>query len=113
MMAWYSRARSSFNRSTISSREIFSDSVISAVLISFFLQLTRQDMNASAGIINLANFPPDATGETTHQVSLDFWTAWRQGAAVKKIPLEDNFGDVIGKAQRGLKLADEVLAQKS
>jgi glyoxylase-like metal-dependent hydrolase (beta-lactamase superfamily II) len=32
---------------------------------------------------------------------------------VKKIPLEDNFGDVIGKAQRGLKLGDEVLAQKA
>lgn len=29
------------------------------------------------------------------------------------IPLEDNFNDVIGKAQRGLKLTDEELAQKA
>jgi hydroxyacylglutathione hydrolase len=29
------------------------------------------------------------------------------------IPLEDNFNDVIGKAQRGLKLTDEQLAQKA
>src|SRR5581483_1699285 len=29
------------------------------------------------------------------------------------IPLEDNFNDVIGKAQRGLKLSDEQLAQKA
>src|SRR2546425_3213676 len=30
-----------------------------------------------------------------------------------KIPLEDNFTDIIGKAQRGLKLSDEQLCQKS
>lgn len=29
------------------------------------------------------------------------------------IPLEDNFGDVIGKAQRGLKLSDDQLASKA
>src|SRR5579862_1462015 len=29
------------------------------------------------------------------------------------IPLEDNFSDVIGKAQRGLKLSDEQLAQNA
>ena len=29
------------------------------------------------------------------------------------IPLEDNYTDVIGKAQRGLKLSDEQLAQKA
>lgn len=29
------------------------------------------------------------------------------------IPLEDNFNDVIGKSQRGLKLSDEELAQKA
>jgi hydroxyacylglutathione hydrolase len=29
------------------------------------------------------------------------------------IPLEDNFNDVIGKAQRGLKLSDDQLAQKT
>src|ERR1700733_1502677 len=29
------------------------------------------------------------------------------------IPLEDSFNDVIGKAQRGLKLTDEELAQKA
>lgn len=29
------------------------------------------------------------------------------------VPLEDNFNDVIGKAQRGLKLSDEQLAQKA
>ncbi len=29
------------------------------------------------------------------------------------IPLEDNFTDIIGKAQRGLKLSDEELAEKS
>lgn len=29
------------------------------------------------------------------------------------IPLEDNFNDVIGKAQRGLKLTDEALAQRT
>ena len=30
-----------------------------------------------------------------------------------KIPLEDNFSDIIGKAQRGLKLSDEQLASRS
>jgi hypothetical protein len=29
------------------------------------------------------------------------------------IPLEDNFTDIIGKAQRGLNLSDEELAEKS
>src|SRR5690348_14544616 len=29
------------------------------------------------------------------------------------IPLEDNFNDIIGKAQRGYKLSDEQLAQQS
>jgi len=32
---------------------------------------------------------------------------------VNKIPLEDNFNDVLGKAQRGLQLSDEQLAQKA
>src|SRR6266436_6120705 len=30
-----------------------------------------------------------------------------------KIPLEDNFTDIIGKAQRGLKLTDEQLSQRA
>ena len=30
-----------------------------------------------------------------------------------RIPLEDNFTDVIGKAQRGLKLSDAILAEKA
>ena len=34
-------------------------------------------------------------------------------AAMPRIPLEDNFTDVIGKAQRGYKLADAVLAEKA
>ena len=29
------------------------------------------------------------------------------------IPLEDNFNDIIGKAQRGYKLGDEQLAQQA
>ena len=29
------------------------------------------------------------------------------------IPLEDNFTDVIGKAQRGLRISDSQLAEKS
>lgn len=32
---------------------------------------------------------------------------------MNKIPLEDNFNDVLGKAQRGLQLSDEQLAQKA
>ncbi len=32
---------------------------------------------------------------------------------VKKIPLEDNFNDVLGKAQRGLQLSDEDLAKRA
>jgi len=32
---------------------------------------------------------------------------------VNKIPLEDNFNDVLGKAQRGLQFSDEQLAQKA
>src|SRR6266567_862315 len=55
-----------------------------------------------------------STGENTHgQVSLDFYTGRRQGADVNKIPLEDNFNDVIGKAQRGLQFGDEQLARKA
>src|SRR6186713_2721473 len=34
-------------------------------------------------------------------------------AFMANIPLEDSFADIIGKAQRGLKLPDEVLASKS
>ena len=30
-----------------------------------------------------------------------------------KIPLEDNFTDIIGKAQRGLKLTDDQVTQRS
>src|SRR5580765_6788759 len=32
---------------------------------------------------------------------------------MKTIPLEDNFTDVIGKAQRGLQISDEQLAAKA
>ncbi len=32
---------------------------------------------------------------------------------MKRIPLEDNFNDVLGKAQRGLQLTDEQLAKKA
>jgi hydroxyacylglutathione hydrolase len=32
---------------------------------------------------------------------------------VKRIPLEDNFNDVLGKAQRGLQFSDEQLAKKA
>jgi len=43
---------------------------------------------------------------------LDFPLPWRQAAHVK-IPLEDNFNDIIGKAQRGLQLSDEQLAKQA
>ncbi len=43
---------------------------------------------------------------------LDFNRAPQQGGPVK-IPLEDNFNDILGKAQRGLKLSDEQLAEKA
>src|SRR5438034_3916334 len=33
--------------------------------------------------------------------------------AMAKIPLEDNFTDIIGKAQRGLKLTDEQISQRA
>ena len=33
--------------------------------------------------------------------------------ATAKIPIEDNFGDILGKAQRGLKLSDATLANKA
>ena len=33
--------------------------------------------------------------------------------ATAKIPIEDNFGDILGKAQRGLKLSDATLASKA
>jgi len=32
---------------------------------------------------------------------------------VKRIPLEDNFNDIIGKAQRGLQVSDEQLSRKA
>jgi len=37
----------------------------------------------------------------------------RHRTAVKRISLEDNFNDIIGKAQRGLQLADEQLAREA
>ena len=43
---------------------------------------------------------------------LDFPLPWRQHGDVK-IPLEDNFNDIIGKAQRGLQLNDEQLAKQA
>src|SRR6266850_6704273 len=43
---------------------------------------------------------------------LDFIGASQQGGPVK-IPLEDNFNDILGKAQRGLKLSDQQLAEKA
>lgn len=44
---------------------------------------------------------------------LDFPPLCGNGVFVNKIPLEDNFNDVLGKAQRGLQLSDEQLAQKA
>jgi glyoxylase-like metal-dependent hydrolase (beta-lactamase superfamily II) len=44
--------------------------------------------------------------------SFDFSACWPQVEAVK-IPLEDNFNDILGKAQRGLKLTDEQLAKSA
>jgi glyoxylase-like metal-dependent hydrolase (beta-lactamase superfamily II) len=38
---------------------------------------------------------------------------WPTLAPMAGIPLEDNFADIIGKAQRGLGLSDEVLAQRA
>src|SRR6266850_1428353 len=43
---------------------------------------------------------------------LDFVGASQQGGPVK-IPLEDNFNDILGKAQRGLKLSDQQMAEKA
>jgi glyoxylase-like metal-dependent hydrolase (beta-lactamase superfamily II) len=37
----------------------------------------------------------------------------RHGIAVKRIPLEDNFNDIIGKAQRGLRISDDLLAKQT
>jgi glyoxylase-like metal-dependent hydrolase (beta-lactamase superfamily II) len=45
-------------------------------------------------------------------LQLDFSHASQQGVRVK-IPLEDNFNDILGKAQRGLKLSDQQLAEKA
>jgi hydroxyacylglutathione hydrolase len=36
-----------------------------------------------------------------------------QGVAVKSIPLEDSFNDILGKAQRGLQFSDDALAGKA
>jgi len=36
-----------------------------------------------------------------------------QGDAVKSIPLEDSFNDIVGKAQRGLQFADDALAGRA
>ena len=47
------------------------------------------------------------------RVCLDFFQVHRQGGEVNKIPLEDNFNDIIGKAQRGLQLSDEELARRA
>ena len=44
---------------------------------------------------------------------LDFTALPQHGVIVKTIPLEDNFNDVIGKAQRGLQLTDQELARKA
>lgn len=44
---------------------------------------------------------------------LDFRLLCSNGVLVNKIPLEDNFSDVLGKAQRGIQLSDEQLAQKA
>jgi hydroxyacylglutathione hydrolase len=44
---------------------------------------------------------------------LDFTTLPQHGVIVKTIPLEDNFNDVIGKAQRGLQLTAQELARKA
>lgn len=46
------------------------------------------------------------------ETGLDFIKRGRQAWAVK-IPLEDNFNDILGKAQRGLQLSDEQLAKKA
>src|SRR6266481_315967 len=75
----------------------------------------RQQLNKmTTTSCKVANFCSTSTGKTTHgQVSLDFCAGRRQGAEVKKIPLEDNFNDVIGKAQRGLQLGDDQLARKA
>jgi hydroxyacylglutathione hydrolase len=47
------------------------------------------------------------------EVCLDFGGPARQLCPVKRIPLEDNFSDVLGKAQRGLQLSDEALAKNA
>ena len=47
------------------------------------------------------------------RVCLDFVSSQRHGIAVKRISLEDNFNDILGKAQRGLKLSDEQLAREA
>jgi hydroxyacylglutathione hydrolase len=54
---------------------------------------------------------PDAK-DVRSSARLDFPSRQGQGAGVK-IPLEDNYNDIIGKAQRGLGLSDEQLAKKT
>src|SRR5215471_10742808 len=44
---------------------------------------------------------------------LDFEPLCGNRVFVNKIPLEDNFNDVLGKAQRGLQFGDERLAKKA
>jgi glyoxylase-like metal-dependent hydrolase (beta-lactamase superfamily II) len=39
--------------------------------------------------------------------------AYVSPVATAKIPIEDNYGDILGKAQRGLKLSDTALASKA
>jgi hydroxyacylglutathione hydrolase len=46
-------------------------------------------------------------------VRLDFGALCGNRVFVTRIPLEDNFNDVLGKAQRGLQLSDEQLAKKA
>src|SRR2546421_1944618 len=49
---------------------------------------------------------------TPESSGLDFPSWQGQGAGVK-IPLEDNYNDIVGKAQRGLGLSDDQLANKT
>jgi hydroxyacylglutathione hydrolase len=69
----------------------------------------RMGLLAKERIANLpasTGLPRSTGGRTRHELSFPF----NEGMA---IPFEDNFTDIIGKAQRGLGISDSQLAEKS
>jgi hydroxyacylglutathione hydrolase len=79
------------------------------VIYSLESVATRIGILAQERIANLAarsGLPESTEGMTRHEFSFSF----NEGMA---IPFEDNFTDIIGKAQRGLGISDSQLAEKS